>query len=997
MKKVNWLMHIYAICCLFLTACQDDNDRQIIPPGTGDLYEGSQYVITLQNETEDFHYPDFICTMSTEDGTIISRKGEHVRLEGKSVLTLETGLKHGIYRMLYLTTPIVAETSTDTIWYEYGLGCRVEISETDTAKILDTYSRAMRLCGSGTKEDPFIVSSSDHLKRIRDVANDQAKNNLLLANTHFLQTADIDMDRASWDSDHEFGWLSIGSLPNNPFRGVYDGGGYVIRNLWSSRNRSSGIGLFGFTEKTILKHVRLENPRMEGNFAVGALVGATTSAGNSRDQTSLIACHTQGGYIRTTEGSVGAGGLIGVVDMYGICLIDSCTNANTPVSGAYGIGGLLGMGSLYSQVYIQQCANQGNVTADYTGSGGIVGSADSLSVIGCTNTAAVVGGKSYSLSDASNGGYGTGGIAGGTGVSYIYACINKGDINGCIGVGGIIGSTRIGSDETLFNNTLAKSCGNTGAITGETAVGGICGEAQFGCYAVYNTGTITATTGDSHIGGIVGNTSISVIHNALNTGKISAPDTHCAGGVMGKTTWGVIFASQNLGDINVNADYAGGIVGLAGNYTMVNYCYNAGYLQNSGNGSTGGIIGEIGDPRKWSAMDIVSCVIGSLECAMAFTGPIIASVGKAVKTELELAGETATKLLTAMGKVTTALHVGESGLDKLLLVFDAAMLATGVTQMLTEEEVAVLESSLKMKTSEVDTEVRDKMASLRNSFSLASDILATGLNGGTASSYTENTHALLNFYEANSDNMNTIDININIKREERYEQLEQSKYIKEIVQKVIAGVCIGVSTVVTIASIPVTAGSSAAVAIAAIGTIATVVGGTNAIIEGASDYQNNVVVVSQCVNLGKISADNSEHIGGIAGHLEQHALLQDCLNAGAYVGDKTHAGGFVGRVASRGEVHRGLIAGKGWGYTVAMSDGDFPSYHDLYYYDTPFSEASSTNHAKALSIEQLCQSASYDNWDMNGECSIWQVANTKGYFPIPYRSEMQEEVKDEDE
>ena len=40
---------------------------------------------------------------------------------------------------------------------------------------------------------------------------------------------------------HQFGWLSIGNVPNNPFRGIYDGNGYKIKNLWATRQNSTGI------------------------------------------------------------------------------------------------------------------------------------------------------------------------------------------------------------------------------------------------------------------------------------------------------------------------------------------------------------------------------------------------------------------------------------------------------------------------------------------------------------------------------------------------------------------------------------------------------------------------------------------------------------------------------------------------------------------------------------------------------------------------------------
>lgn len=201
MKKTSWPFYLFCLCGLLLLACQDDNDSGVTPPGNGDTFEGSQYVITLQDETENFHYPEFICTMRTEDGTVITRRGGHIRLDGQSILTLDTGLKEGIYRLLYLTTPVVTEAEADTTWNEYGLGCRIEISK-GTVRVLDPYNKTANLSGSGTAEDPFIISSYDHLKRLRSMTNDQTQNEFLTASTYFLQIADINMDKASYDGDH---------------------------------------------------------------------------------------------------------------------------------------------------------------------------------------------------------------------------------------------------------------------------------------------------------------------------------------------------------------------------------------------------------------------------------------------------------------------------------------------------------------------------------------------------------------------------------------------------------------------------------------------------------------------------------------------------------------------------------------------------------------------------------------------------------------------------
>ena len=977
-KHFTWfIFYVCCICGLLLTGCSDDESGggTLVPSGE-DSFVGDSRIVRLTEETEDFRSNTFKCDILAENGTIITRRGDHVRLGQESTLTFETGLKPGIYRLLCLKTPEVEDG--DTTWVEFGLGCRVEITAADSARILDVYSKAMKLCGSGTEEDPFIISSYDHFKRLRDVANDQVKNNLLFSNTHFLQTNDIDMDRASWDSDHEAGWLPIGNLSNNPFRGIYDGDGHKVKNLWSFRGNSAGIGLFGFVENSTFKNVKMENTRVEGSFAVGTLLGSAVSAGTHRGNSGLFCCATDNGYVKGCNGSVGVGGLAGVVDLYGVLVVDSCMNNSTAISGSYGVGGILGASSFYSQTYVQQSKNKADVTSEYSCAGGIVGSADTIMVIGCANDGKITGATAYQIGDEENGGYGAGGIVGGAGMSFLYACDNTGDIEGSIGVGGIIGSTRIGSEELLFNNALVKSSSNSGKISGYTAVGGICGEAQFGCYAVYNAGEILSTGQNSYIGGIVGNTSISVVHNAMNVGRVTSKNAECAGGIIGKTTWGAIFANQNYGDMDVTANYAGGVVGLAGNYTMVNYCANMGYLSNKGTGPTGGIIGDIGDTREWSTENIVSCVFGSIDCVLGILGPVISVTGAAV--------EESAKLLE---KCVHVLHIVEVGADFFMIAAESVYWKVGLYEMLTEEETELLEASLNETASNQITKVSQEMEAIRGSYALETGLLSSNLKSEVVNDINQNVAKVLTFYEASDENTELINYNLNHKREERYEELEHAAKTKEIVQKVIGGVCILTASVASAASLVLTAGGSAP-AVAAIvgvfGSLATFVGGVNGIVEGATDFKNNAVIVSQCVNMGKISGNDDSYIGGIAGSIQQHVELNDCLNMGPSTNSDAYLwGGIASNCGYRSKINRSLNVGKNWSHPIAYYLGLTA---DNYYYATD--DYVMENHGSGLTLDELNDPDSYDNWDINSENSIWQVTKEKGFFPLPARSEMED-------
>lgn len=981
MKNFHWLFCLGCICALF-AACHDDDESM---GGSADLFVGNARTIVLQQQAEGFHSPEYTLNIKAEDGSVFTRSGEHVRLANKSVFTLQTGLKKGVYRLLALKYPHVDIATSDTTWEEFGLGCRIDVSEAGEIKVIDHYDTFLQVSGQGTAKDPYIVSSSDHLKRLRNIINDQQNNKNVTSHTHFRQEGDIDMYMASFKSDHDYGWYPIGSQPTNPFRGVYDGNGYSIKNLWCKRPNASGIGLFGFVEQAYIKNVKMVNPEMEGMYAVGSIVGGCVTAGDRADTTVISSCTTKQGYVAGSTGSVGNGGIVGVVDMKGVLLMDSCINDNTPVSGDYAVGGLLGAGSLFSYTNVQQSENKASVNSLHTGAGGIVGSVDSLYILACSNSGSITGAASYNLSEKNAGGFGVGGLAGGTGISFIYASANTGNVKGHTGVGGIIGSTRIGSEELLFNNTLVKGCSNTGNVEGQTSVGGICGEAQFGGYQVYNTGSVTAKASKAYVGGIAGNTSIAVTHNVINKGAVEAQSGHCAGGIIGKATWGAIFACQNYGDVNVSAEYAGGVVGLAGNYTMVNYCSNMAKIYNSGKGPTGGIIGEIGDPREWSAMDILSCVLGSMECVLGVAGPCIAVAGKALQ-----GAEGGAAL--AMSKLTHVLHIPETVADWSLIVTDAGLLGRGVFGMVTEEEIRLMKSSLKAKATDNVAKVQKAMNDIREGYSWSGSLMAYGLTTSVSSQYLENTKKLLDFYEASEENNAIVNYNINHKREERYEEIEKTKRIKGIVQKSIAGACCLGGTIVGFVSMAFTAGSTAALAAASIGGFITVVGGTNAIVETATDYQNNAVVVSQCLNVGEINVGNVDKVGGILGHAQQYCEINDCLNTGPFAGEKsTSTGGIVGRADSRSSIHNCLTVGSNW-YAVMSSHGSFVSLKNSFYYDP--NNHYYVEYGTKISLDDLCKEESYPGWSFTGDCPKWQVTNAKGYFPMPCHSEMEEAVEE---
>ena len=170
--------------------------------------------------------------------------------------------------------------------------------------------------GSGTKDDPYLISNAEELQAFRDIVNGengQTQNTAAWA----VLTADIDLQNQLW--------TPIGSQ-QTPYSGTFDGGGYAIRNLYIN-NSEEVTGLFGSARNAAFRNL--------------TITGSVTAAG------------AYGSY---------SGGLLGIG--IGTITITDCINAAAVTSNA--AAGLVGEFRGLDQgdsLTITGCANLGTVTA----------------------------------------------------------------------------------------------------------------------------------------------------------------------------------------------------------------------------------------------------------------------------------------------------------------------------------------------------------------------------------------------------------------------------------------------------------------------------------------------------------------------------------------------------------------------------------------------------------------------------------------------------------
>lgn len=897
------LTMIVAVMALSFTACHDD-----MPDGVeNSLYDevqekdnfvGSTRSITLGAQGEEFPYKEFVLGLLAPDGSIIKRAGTVDRSRGAVEARLINGLKDGQYRLLYLEYDRHLNSELDKLperfeRARFGLGSRIEIKE-GSVRMLDSYNQKMGLCGDGTIDNPFVISSDDQMIKLMMKVNSAATNKDITSETYISQVVPIDMDMASFSCDMRYGWYPIGCDVNLPFRGVFLGN--EITNLWCDRPASPGVGLFGFIYNSAVKNVKIKDSEFTGNYAVGSVVGAVISGGDDHGKSVIADCSVRNTTVVGSDGSFAVGGIAGAVDMYGNLLLTGCSNDSSRVSGSYNVGGILGGGARRSTTMIASCYNRTPITGEYSGTGGIVGACDTLNVTACTNFAPVKGAVSYSgATDTS--GVGTGGIAGGAGMCALTSVVNHGDVSGADGTGGLIGSTRIAGgngNSYVYNNCIVRGGGNNGKVSGNDYVGGAMGEGQFGCYGFYNEG---AVTGRDYVAGTVGDTSISSVHNAVNTGAISG--RAYVAGIMAKTTMGMLATSHNYGKVSASDHHAGGIVGLAGNNTVLHYCGN--FAQVLASNHVGGIVGEIGDPRKWSGANIADCVVGGLEIAFAVLGPALSVTSMAIHSAAHVA---------AIG-----IHILEVTLEGCLLLTDSGLLLYGLYEIFGAEG-AELQDDIHADMTAIRNDIDSRITSIRNAGN--AEALAAGYDPAAISAYPPLVDKV-NKYVEQEGNDETFYENLNLMREERAEELEAKKHAGEIAHEIVGGLAVAVSAVSAVCALVASGGTAAPFIVT--GSLMAIVGGVNAITKATGDFQVNSAIVSQCINAGAVSGD-AANTAGIVGELQDGCLVEYCVNA---VDMPTNYQPFAAKCHKHAEIQRSVSAGKtstssNSGYTLSAGD-----------------------------------------------------------------------------
>ena len=396
-------------------------------------------------------------------------------------------------------------------------------------------TRDTTFAGSGTEDDPYLISSAEELAGLAYLTNISTSTTYNNNDVYYLQTADIDVSAYWWDA------IGTSTSYTYYFRGHYDGGGYTVSGIYTPAGSDSTYsyqGLFGYvygassTNRAEISNVGVINSNIQGYQYVGGIAGQVYYAD-----------------------------------------ITNCYNTSLVTGSGMYVGGVVGFNSSST---VENSYNTGTVTGSDRYVGGVVGhNINTSTVTNSYNTGSVTGRDIY-----------VAGVVGYSGSSSTVSnSYNTGEVTGTRYVGGVVGQN---SSSTVSNSY------NTGDVTSSSTLfaytGGVAGYNSSTITNSYNTGSVTGS-GD-YVGGVVGYNykTTARINNTYNTGNVSG--TSFVAGIVGYNYDGAdVYNSFNTGSVT-GTSYIGAIVGrnYSNSPTVYNCYWGIDCTQTSAYGSNSGTV-----------------------------------------------------------------------------------------------------------------------------------------------------------------------------------------------------------------------------------------------------------------------------------------------------------------------------------------------------------------------------------------------------------------------
>lgn len=286
-----------------------------------------------------------LASVNSTWGQDLEQENTYPVLNGKTVYFSGSKLCNGHLLSEEYTNDKTKEATTPAHSQEYDAGGFCTVCH-----------ESRELHGTGTADDPFLISSVAQLEYLRDQSNLGSGQ----ITAHAKLVNDIDLAYASASS-----WIPVSK--SNAFAGTFDGNGHCIKNLYSSFYQGGYVGLFGFVDGGTIKNLTVEGI-IESSCADQGMIAGYSYGGNYYN------CVAKG-RINTSGSADYVGGITGWVTRKSssVTVVRGCASYVDIVSTGTFAGGIIGKSN--NSIIMEACANYGNVTGKIN-VGGLMGYTD---------------------------------------------------------------------------------------------------------------------------------------------------------------------------------------------------------------------------------------------------------------------------------------------------------------------------------------------------------------------------------------------------------------------------------------------------------------------------------------------------------------------------------------------------------------------------------------------------------------------------------------------
>ena len=181
--------------------------------------------------------------------------------------------------------------------------------------------------GSGTKEDPFLIATKQHLETFREMVNHGEH----CEGKYIRQTADIALNapRAQWGIQMPEQWTAIGTMKlvtcyephymvershTCHFRGTYDGDFHKIENMYIDDPAGRPAGLFGILyHNAVIKNLSVTDAYVISPGTHAGVAILASDVDRYANNVYISQCHTSG-LVGDPEGQLGLGTASAIVN-----------------------------------------------------------------------------------------------------------------------------------------------------------------------------------------------------------------------------------------------------------------------------------------------------------------------------------------------------------------------------------------------------------------------------------------------------------------------------------------------------------------------------------------------------------------------------------------------------------------------------------------------------------------------------------------------------------